>query len=210
MHLWKCGMHKLCCGDVASKSLPRGRHRELLRLTLELVFNFAMPWAQDLLASSNQTGEVSNDNDYKFLKWLDANGLNVPRDFKFAFTSAVGAANACPEAPMAAAEAWKAISHNEVEVSSSWTLWIKSRRCGNKLGAKQLSHPPVKLWCGFRTRKARADQGPANDSVRRRSAAKDALHVAPSWTSSGRLASEWCQLDPSNWDAWFIVCRSHA
>ena len=44
----------------------------------------------------------------KFFEWLDANGLNVPRDFKFAFTSDVGAARTCPEAPMAAAEAWKA------------------------------------------------------------------------------------------------------
>ena len=106
---------------------------------------------------------------------------------------------------MAAAEAWKAISHDDVEVSSSWTLWIQNRRCGDKLGAKQLSRLPVKLWRGLRTRKARADQCPANDSVRRRSAAKDALHVALSWESSGRLASEWCQLDPSTRDAWFSL-----
>ena len=140
------------------------------------------------LLACSQIGQVPDDNDYKFFKWLDANGLNVPQDFKFAFTSAVGAANACPEAPMAAAEAWRAISHNDVEVSSSWTLWIKNRQCGSKLGARQLSRPPIELWRGLRTRKARADQGPENDSVRRRSAAKDAVHVAISWKSFGRLA----------------------
>ena len=157
------------------------------------------------LPACSHMGQVPDDNDYKFFKWLDANGLNVPQDFKFAFTSAVGAANACPEAPVAAAEAWKAIGHNDVEVSSSWTLWIKSRRCGSKLGARQLSRPPIKLWRGLRTRKACAGQGSANDSVRRRSAAKDALHVALSCKSFGRLAKEWYQLDPSRRDGWFSL-----
>ena len=55
-------------------------------------------------------------NDEKFVAWLDANGLNVPRDFKFAFTSAGKAADACSEAPDSAAEAWEAISYYEVEV----------------------------------------------------------------------------------------------
>ena len=38
------------------------------------------------------------NNDSKFLDWLDANGLNIPRDFKLAFTSEGEAAKACPEA----------------------------------------------------------------------------------------------------------------
>ena len=67
------------------------------------------------------------DNESKLLNWLNANGLSVPRDFKFAFTSELKAAKACPEAPMAAAEARKAISSNiKVEVLSSWTLWTQN------------------------------------------------------------------------------------
>ena len=50
--------------------------------------------------------------------------------------------------------------------------------------------------------KARADQGPANDIARRRAAAKDALHLALSWTGRGRLAREWCRLQPARRDAW--------
>ena len=139
----------------------------------------------------------------KFLEWLNANGLSVPRDFKFAFTSELEAAKACPEAPMAAAEAWKAISSNEVEVASSWTLWTKKRRCGALPSAGPTLRLPARLWRGLRSRRDRADQGPANDSVRRQSAAKDALHVAVSWKGAGRLATEWCQTDPSRRDGWF-------
>ena len=69
------------------------------------------------------------DNELTLHDWLNANGLSIPRDFKFAFTSEHEAAKACPEAPTAAAEAWKAISSNAVEVPSSWTLWINNRRC---------------------------------------------------------------------------------
>ena len=162
-----------------------------------------MPWAHACLSACGRMSQVPDNNGSEFLGWLNANGLNVPKDFKFAFTSAGEAAKACPKAPMAAAEAWKAISHNDVEVPSSWTLWITNRRCGAPSIAKQLSCPPVKLWRGLCTRRARADQGPANDSIRGRPAAKDALHVALSWKRSGRLAKVWCQTDPSRRDGWF-------
>ena len=69
---------------------------------------------------------VSDETDSKFQSWLHANGLSAPKDFKFAFTSAQKASEACPVAPEAAANAWISVSHSEVEVASSWALWIKS------------------------------------------------------------------------------------
>ena len=143
------------------------------------------------------------DSESKSFNWLNANGLNVPRDFKFAFTSHIEAARACPDAPMAAAEAWKAISGNGVEVPPSWVLWTANRRCGALPKAEPTLRLPVRLWRGLRSRRDRADLGPANDSIRRQSAAKDALHIALSWKSSGRLAAEWCQMDPSRREGWF-------
>ena len=71
---------------------------------------------------------VSEDAGAKFEQWLGANELQPPRDFKFAFTCAQRAFEACPEAPVAAADAWNSITHDDVEVASSWTLWTKSRR----------------------------------------------------------------------------------
>ena len=104
---------------------------------------------------------------------------------------------------MAAAEAWKATSHADAEVPSSWTLWTRSRRRGAR--SSQTSVVPARLWRGLRARRDRADQGPASDSIRRRSAAKDTLRVALSWKNSGRLAKEWCQTDPSRRDGWFVL-----
>ena len=63
---------------------------------------------------------ISSETHSKFQTWLHANELHAPyKDFKFAFTSAHKAAEACPEAPEAAANAWENISHNDVEVASS-------------------------------------------------------------------------------------------
>lgn len=64
------------------------------------------------------------------------------------------------------------------------------------------SRQPVRLWRGLRTRRNRSDQGPASDLIRRTSAAKDALHVALSWKTAGRLAIEWCKTDPCRREAW--------
>ena len=145
---------------------------------------------------------------------LHANEFLVPRDFKFAFTSAQKAGEACPVAPSAAADAWEAISHDEVEVASSghWILWTKHRRGGSSQSTVHRvdRRPPRTLWRGFHTRKALADQAPANDSARRRSAAKDALHVALSWKGRGRLAREWCALPPATRRIDGSTCGSHA
>ena len=56
------------------------------------------------------------------------------------------------------------------------------------------------LWRSLHAKKARADQGPSNDTARRRSA--DALHVALSWKGRGRLASEWCRWHLAKRDSW--------
>ena len=132
------------------------------------------------------------------------NELHAPKDFKFALTSAQKAFDACPAAPEAAASAWVSISHNEVEVASSWALWMKSRRNpGGRMPTR--SHdtkPAFKIWRGLPNKKARADQGPTDDNARRRAAAKDALHLALSWKERGRLAREWCRLLPTRRDAW--------
>ena len=145
----------------------------------------------------------SDELESSFRSWLDANGLTNPRDFKFAFTSAQRAAEACPSSPSVAADAWSNITHREVEVTTSWALWIRNRR----LSAVQMtthSKPkaPPKIWKGLRARKARADLGPANDLARRRAAAKDALRVALSWKGRGRLAGIYCGLQPTKRDAW--------
>ena len=141
--------------------------------------------------------------DEKFVAWLDANGLNVPRDFKFAFTSASKAADACSEAPDSAAEAWEAISYYEVEVPSSWTLWVQRRQNANRPLPRQAVRAPVKLWRGLRSQKPRAGQGPKEDLARRHSAARDALNIALSWKGRGRMAGEWCSLPASRRDDWF-------
>ena len=135
---------------------------------------------------------VSDDADSKFEKWLNANELHARHDFNFAFTSAQKAFEACPKSPQAAADARDNISHDDVEVASSWTLWTKSRRStrGQKDIHRLGTRPALKLWRGLHAKKSRADQGPANDTARMRSAAKDALHVAFSWKGRGRLASE--------------------
>ena len=128
----------------------------------------------------------------------------TPPKFKFAFTSAHKAAEACPIAPEAASNAWTGISHSEVEVPSSWALWIKSHH-----GAKgwmssrpRDSKPTLKIWRGLQNRKPRKDQGPANDSIQRQTAAKYVIRIALSWKERGRLAIEWCQLHPARRDAW--------
>ena len=71
-------------------------------------------------------GHASNESASDFQAWLEANELRAPKDFKFAFTSAHKAAEACSVAPQTASNAWTSISHTEVEVPSSWTLWVKS------------------------------------------------------------------------------------
>ena len=89
--------------------------------------------------------------------------------------------------------------------------WLLAGPCGRKaVIVEQAGWPPtlqdtrpaLKLWSGLRSRKVRADQGLASDTTRRRSAAKDALHIALSWKGQGRLAREWCRLHPAKRDAW--------
>ena len=62
--------------------------------------------------------------------------------------------------------------------------------------------PAFKIWRSLQNKKARADQGPANDSARRRAAVKDGLRLALSWKERGRLAREWCRLQPTRRDTW--------
>ena len=111
-------------------------------------------------------GPASGESASDFQAWLNANELHAPKDFKFAFTSAHKAAEACPVAPQAASNAWTSISHSEVEVPSSWALWIKSHHdAKGRVSAKpQDSKPTFKIWRGLQHRKHRKDQGPANDS----------------------------------------------
>ena len=149
-------------------------------------------------------GSVSGGADSDFQSWLRANGLHAPKDFKLAFTSAQKASDACPVAPETAANAWISISHSVVEVASSWALWIKSHHGtrGRMSSKPRDTKQTFKIWRGLRHKKARADQGPANDSMQRRAAAKDALHLALFWKERGRLAREWCRLQPARRDAW--------
>ena len=158
--------------------------------------------AQDPLPISMSS--TSGEADSEFQARLHANGLHAPKDFKLAFTSAQKASEACPVAPETAANAWISISHSEVEVASSWVLWIKSRHDTRKRMSSipRCTKPTFKIWRGLRNKKARADQGPANDSVQRRAAAKDALHLALSWKERGRLAREWCRLQTARRNAW--------
>ena len=137
---------------------------------------------------NSTSGEAGSE----FQAWLHTNGLHAPKDFKFAFTSAQKASDACPVAPETAASAWMSISHSEVEVASSWALWIKSRHDtrGRMSSIPHDTKPAFNIWRGLRNKKARADQGAANDSMQRRAAAKDALHLALSWKERGRLAAE--------------------
>ena len=156
--------------------------------------------AQDCLVSMCQATVPTNK---EFLAWLDANGLNVPRDFKFAFTSASAAADACPEAPDSAAKAWESISYCDVEVPSSWTLWVQRPQNASGSRPERSSRAPAKFWRGLRPQKPRQGQGPSEDLARRRSAARDALNVALSWKSRGRKAAEWCSLPAARRDDWF-------
>ena len=93
---------------------------------------------------------TSGGVDPEFQAWLHTNGLHAPKDFKLAFTSAQKAFEACPTAPEAAASAWISISHNEVEVASSWALWIKSRRRdeGRMPTKSHDTKPAFKIWRG--------------------------------------------------------------
>eukprot|EP00972_Heterocapsa_arctica_P055753 8224393-Heterocapsa_arctica.AAC.1 len=78
----------------------------------------------------------------------------LPRDFKFAFTSAEEAAEACPEAAAQCAAAWRVLSLADVEVDTAWELWTKFRR--SSLAPRVLAPPATKrtLWTGLRKRKA--------------------------------------------------------
>ena len=113
-----------------------------------------------------------------FEAWLGANGVMQPVGFRFAFCSAQEAADACLQAAAAAAVAWQSISKSASRVPSTWALWVKRRQHSQKRMADQQvmpqSHPTN--WISFRSRGTRADDGPENDSARRRAAAKVALH----------------------------------
>ena len=157
-------------------------------------------YGSNRLLSMSLAKTASSEN---FIAWLDANGLNVPRDFKFAFTSASKAAEACPEAPESAAQTWEAISYSDVEVPSSWTLWVNRLRSTSGPLTRQPARAPAKFWRGLRSQKLRQGQGPGDDLARRHSAARDALNLALSWKSRGRMAREWCSLPATHRDAWF-------
>ena len=135
-------------------------------------------------------GHASDESASDFQAWLDANELRAPKDFKFAFTSAHKAAEACHVAPQTASDAWTSISHTEVEVPSSWALWVKSHHdAKGRVSAKpQDGKPTFKIWRGLQHRKNRRDQGPANDAIQRQAAAKDVIRIALSWKERGRLA----------------------
>jgi len=167
----------------------------LSRTVLRLRLKFTSP--PPLMTDS------SDELESQFQSWLDANGLRIPRDFKFAFTSAQRAARACPEAPPVAADAWNSITHREVEVATSWALWIQSRRRGTvQMTTPRKSKVPPTIWRGLRAKKARADLGPANDFARRRAAANDALRLALSWKGRGRLAGAYRELQPAKREGW--------
>ena len=102
--------------------------------------SFLSQYGSSLLGGMSQATVATNK---KFILWLNANGLDVPRDFKFAFTSASKAAEACPEAPDSAAQAWEAIDYDEVEVPSSWTLWVQRPRSAIRPQAQQPGRAPA-------------------------------------------------------------------
>ena len=114
-----CGYSRYT-GDVACSLSKLERHRTYLMICVFLCCSKLKPTPLLFMSS------VSDETDSKFQSWLHANGLRAPKDFKFAFTSAQKASEACPVAPEAAANAWISISHGEVEFASSWALWIKS------------------------------------------------------------------------------------
>ena len=91
---------------------------------------------------------TSGGVDSKFQAWLHTDGLHAPKDFKLAFTSAQRAFDACPVAPETAASAWISISHSEVEVASSWALWIKSRHnAGGQMPTRPHdTKPAFRIW----------------------------------------------------------------
>ena len=149
-------------------------------------------------------GHATDESASDFKAWLDANELRAPRDFKFAFTSAHKAAEACGVAPQTASDAWTSISLTEVEVPSSWTLWVKSHHDAKQQGSAKLHNdkPTSRIWRGLQRGKHKRDQGPTNDAVQRQAAAKDVLRIALSWKERGRLAVEWCRIHPTKRDAW--------
>ena len=151
-------------------------------------------------------GAPSDEADSTFQAWLQANELHAPKDFKFAFTSAQSAANACRVAPATAANAWASIPLDEVDVASSWTIWMQGRRATPPFPGKPVTAAPqARIWRGIRTLRARADKGPAHDRALRSNVAKDVLHLALSWKNRGRLAREWGALHPDRRDAWIHI-----
>ena len=142
--------------------------------------------------------------DASFLSWLHDNELHTPRDLKFAFTSAQKASDACPASPATAAHVWASISYNDVDVTSSWSLWMKAHR---KTPVPWSNGPrdkktPSRIWKGLANRKHHTNKSPAVDGMRRHQAAKEVLHLALSWKGRGRLGREWCALQPQRRDAW--------
>ena len=183
-----------------SANLCQPRHRLPAGFAVYRHHSFLSQYGSSLLGGMSQATVTTNK---KFILWLNANGLDVPRDFKFAFTSASKAAEACPEAPDSAAQAWEAIDYDEVEVPSSWTLWVQRPRSAIKPQAQQPGRAPAKFWRGLQAQKLRQSQGPKDDFVRRQSAARDALNLALSWKGRGRMAGEWCSLPVTRRDDWF-------
>ena len=127
-----------------------------------------------------------------FEAWLKETGLVRPIDFKFAFCSAQEAAEACPNAAEAAAEAWLSVIDTEARLPSTWALWGQCRPGGkDRPVTKAAAVQAAPSWTGLRSRNPRKDEGPLNDIARRQAAAKDALHEALSWKGRGRLGIEW-------------------
>ena len=134
---------------------------------------------------------ISSEVHSKFQTWLHANELHFPRDFNSLSLARLGRLR-------------HAQKHQKPLPTPGTTLWTKSRHRGTGRMAAHIqdTRPALKLWRCFRSRKLRADQGLANDTARRRLAAKDALHIALSWKEQGRLAREWCSLHPTKRDTW--------
>ena len=55
--------------------------------------------------------------------WLRETGLVRPIDLKLVFGSAQEAAEACPNAAEAAAEAWLSVTDADAKLPSTWELW---------------------------------------------------------------------------------------
>ena len=83
--------------------------------------------------------------------WLKEAGLVRPLDFKFAFSSSQEAAEACPDAAEAAAEAWLSVTDAEARLPSTWALSVQARRPespsyqgDNHAGCTVLDRSPLK------------------------------------------------------------------